>query len=144
MKTTPLFSQIKTQETILYPDSSHFLTFSSSLPQSENNCRLLEFYKQIAALCRAFCEKKLLPSLIAREENDAFPHNWRYRFTVSVKNHFEKILVTVSVSLTDVTNRRFVYKTSQDHLWDSQGNYMLRKKAKSKKDLLNSVKKQIF
>ncbi len=131
MKTTPLFCQIKANETVFYPNSPHTLIFSSSLPKADDTCRLTEFYGDIAKLCRDFCEKRLLPSLIAREENDASPHSWRYRLTVSSERLSEEILVTVSVALTDVTDRRSLYKTSQRHIWDSLGNSISRPKKRS-------------
>ena len=127
MDTTIEFSSIKSKELLNNGSSSARLILITTLPSSSTPCPLCSFYQDVSTLCKKFCQKKLLPTVLQKSEDESIPIEWLYRLTVLPSIISDGISVTLSVCLTDKTRRRTIDRLSLTHLWDSNGNKIISK-----------------
>ena len=95
-----------------------------TVPICENFPKMNNFYLKIQNLCHSYCTQRL-PSLLPSSKNT-------YRYRLSCKAIFDEedvVTVTLSVTLSDLTNRRQLQKTSETHVWENDN---LRKRMKKK------------
>ena len=90
-----------------------------TVPVCEKFPQINDFYTKVQELCHTFCTQKL-PSLLPSAKN-----TYRYRLSCKLCEKGENITVTLSVALSDLTERKMFQKHSETHLWQ---NGMLKKR----------------
>ena len=90
-----------------------------TVPTFEEFPKMTDFYSKLRSLCYDRCTQKL-PSLLPSQKN-----TYRYRLSFKCGSDGDAVTVTLSVTLSDLTDRRQLQKHLETHIWK---NGVLRKR----------------
>ena len=109
------------KEKIPLSDSGE-LIFILTVPVCEEILQINDFYAKVQELCYAFCTQKL-PALLPSQKSV-----YRYRLSSKLCSEGEDVTVILTITLSDLTERRQLIKHLETHLWRDG---VLRKRTKA-------------
>ncbi|MBQ9112045.1 MAG: hypothetical protein IJY08_00525 [Clostridia bacterium] len=110
----------KQKQTLTRDGLSACIFYIASLPAISEKPRITDFYRRIADECAVFCQKKLFDSIGNTD------HQYTYRLTCKPAPDGDRLSIALTASLYDKTSRKIIYTHTEEHLWDTELQMMVR------------------